>query len=61
MIISINVKEGDTVANGQELLVLEAMKMKNSIRANRSGKVRALRVAIGDQVRKGQVLIEYAD
>lgn len=61
VIIAIHVKEGDAVTVGQELLVLEAMKMKNSIRANRAGKVSALRVAQGDQVRKDQVLIEYTD
>lgn len=60
-IIAIAVKEGVTVKVGQELLTLEAMKMKNSIRASREGKVKAIQVNIGDQVRHGQTLIEYAD
>jgi len=60
-IVAIAVKEGVTVKVGQELLTLEAMKMKNSIRASREGKVKAIRVNIGDQVRHGQALIEYAD
>lgn len=60
-IVAIAVKEGETVKVGQELLTLEAMKMKNSIRASREGKVNAIRVNIGDQVRHGQALIEYAD
>lgn len=60
-IIAIAVKEGTTVKVGQELLTLEAMKMKNSIRASREGKVKAILVNIGDQVRHGQALVEYAD
>ena len=61
VIITINVKEGDSVTVGQEVCVLEAMKMKNSIRANRAGKIAAVRVSTGDQVRKDQVLLEYSD
>ena len=61
VIISINVKEGDSVSVGQEVCVLEAMKMKNSIRANRAGKIAAVRVSVGDQVRKGQALLEFSD
>lgn len=61
VIISVLVKEGDQVEVGQELCVLEAMKMKNSIRANRAGKIAAVRVAAGDQVHHSQVLIEFAD
>ena len=61
VIISINVKEGDSVTVGQEVCVLEAMKMKNSIRANRAGKIAAVRVSTGDQVRKGQALLEFSD
>ncbi|MRR31962.1 biotin/lipoyl-binding protein [bacterium] len=60
-IVAISVKEGAAVKFGQELLVLEAMKMKNSIRASRDGKVKAILVNVGDQVRHGQALVEYAD
>ena len=56
VVISLAVKEGDAVSRGDELLVLEAMKMMNPIRANRSGKVEALLVAVGDHVAKGQAL-----
>jgi len=59
-VIAIAVREGQDVKVGQELLTLEAMKMKNSIRANRDGKVVAIRVNVGDQVRHNQVLLEYA-
>lgn len=61
VIISVSVKAGDKVTFGQELCVLEAMKMKNIIRANRAGTVAAVCVAAGDQVRHGQALVEYTD
>jgi len=61
VIISITVKPGDEVKVGQELLILEAMKMKNAIRANRAGTVAAILVAAGDQVRHSQPLIEFTD
>jgi len=61
VIISITVKPGDAVKQGQELLILEAMKMKNAIRANRAGTVAAILVAAGDQVRHSQPLIEFTD
>lgn len=61
VILSIAVKEGDLVVIGQELFILEAMKMKNIIRANRAGKVGKLCISSGDQVRHNQVLMEYTD
>lgn len=60
-VIAIAVREGQEVKVGQELLTLEAMKMKNSIRSNRDGKIGAIRVNVADQVRHNQVLLEYAD
>ena len=59
-VIAVAVREGDEVTTGQELLTLEAMKMKNAIRSSRDGKIAAIRVNVGDQVRHNQVLIEYA-
>jgi glutaconyl-CoA/methylmalonyl-CoA decarboxylase subunit gamma len=61
VILSVAVGEGASVSVGQEVCVLEAMKMKNVIRAQRSGKVAAVRVANGDHVKHGQILIELAD
>ncbi len=60
VIVALRVAPGDRVEVGQELCTLEAMKMKNSIRAARAGTVAAVRVAVGDQVRHGQPLIELA-
>ena len=56
-VIAINVKEGDTVAAGQTLLVLEAMKMENNIDAERGGVVKQILVAAGATVMEGDTLI----
>ncbi len=61
VIISINVKEGNAVSFGQELCVLEAMKMKNAIRAGRNGTIRKILISEGDSVQHSQVLMEYSD
>lgn len=50
---------GDTVTEGQVLVVLETMKMHTSIQAPKSGTVSALPVAVGDTVREGQTLVEF--
>ena len=59
VILSIVVAVGSAVKRGQTLMVLEAMKMKNEIKADRDGTVAALRVNAGDQVRHGDTLLEY--
>jgi biotin carboxyl carrier protein len=61
VIQKVTVCEGATVDTGQELVVLEAMKMKNIIRATRPGKIGAVLVVTGDHVKHGQVLLTYAD
>ena len=60
-IVSFAVKEGDAVTAGQELCSLEAMKMKNSIRATRAGSIAKIFVKAGDRVSQGQALVEYAE
>ncbi|MBP7999299.1 MAG: acetyl-CoA carboxylase biotin carboxyl carrier protein subunit [Chloroflexi bacterium] len=57
----IAVSEGATVAVGQDLCVLEAMKMNNVIRATRAGKVKAIPIITGQHVRHGDALIELED
>ena len=59
VIIEIKVSAGDTVAYGQELCVLEAMKMKNSIRSGKAGIISKVMVSVGDQVSQNQTLMEY--
>ncbi len=60
-ILSVSVKEGQDVTFGQELVTLEAMKMKSAIRANRAGKIGAIHVAAGDKVGQNQALMDWAD
>lgn len=60
-IVAINVREGESVAEGQELLTLEAMKMKNAIRADRAGVVARIHVSEGDLVQHGEALISWQD
>ena len=57
-ILSIDVKAGDTVKAGQEVLVLEAMKMENSIATDYSGKVKQILVEVGENVATDAVLME---
>ena len=57
VIIDVKVNVGDTVAKGQTVVVLEAMKMENNINADRDGKVTDIRVAKGDTVADGTVLV----
>jgi glutaconyl-CoA/methylmalonyl-CoA decarboxylase subunit gamma len=56
-IVRIDVQPGQTVASGDLLLILEAMKMENEIRSSRAGTVKELRVAPGDRVNKGDPLV----
>lgn len=57
-IIGIKVNVGDRVAYGQEVLILEAMKMEQSIRAAEEGVVKAIKVTVGQSVPYGAVLVE---
>lgn len=56
-IVEIVVKVGQEVEEGQDLLILEAMKMKNRIKSPAAGKVRRINVKVGDTVPKGQNLV----
>lgn len=57
LVLRINVSVGDEVTNGQELLVLEAMKMETPINSPGSGKITSIEVSQGDQISAGQVLL----
>jgi glutaconyl-CoA/methylmalonyl-CoA decarboxylase subunit gamma len=59
-ILSVEVKEGQRVEVGQVLCILEAMKMKNPLRAAHAGTVTEIRVAAGMTVPYGEVLIRTA-
>jgi len=58
VIRSVAVKKGSRVRAGEPLVVLEAMKMQNDIVAPRDAVVRTVRVAPGETVPKGAILVE---
>jgi biotin carboxyl carrier protein len=60
-IIGIKVKVGDKVAEGDEMISIEAMKMENPIMSTVSGTVKEINVAAGQAVKAGDVLasVEY--
>jgi len=57
-VLEILCKVGDEVSAGQNVAVIEAMKMRTSITAPSAGRVQAIPVAVGDTVREGQPLVE---
>lgn len=57
-IFKVLVNPGDEVKKGDNLLVMEAMKMENDIKAEKDGIVSAVKVKVGDTVLQGEVLIE---
>jgi biotin carboxyl carrier protein len=59
LIIELKVAGGDTVNAGDPLLILEAMKMENILKAAGQATVKNVKVKKGDSVEKGQVLIEF--
>ncbi len=56
-VISVAVAAGDEVTAGQELLVVEAMKMQNELRAPRAGRIARVAVAPGQKIELGDVLV----
>ena len=56
-IIEVQVNLGDDVVEGQELLVLEAMKMENPIVSTVGGKIKEINVKVDDKVATKQVMI----
>jgi biotin carboxyl carrier protein len=59
-IMQIFVRNGDNVRKGDKLLIYEAMKMENSILAEKDGTISAIRVQPGDNVLEGDVLLELS-
>ncbi|AHI07338.1 putative methylmalonyl-CoA decarboxylase, gamma-subunit [Bdellovibrio bacteriovorus W] len=60
-IIEIFAKEGDIVKANKPLLIMEAMKMENEMRASRDVKIKEIKVKQGDSVESGAVLIKFED
>lgn len=59
-VVEVLVAEGDEVKAGDEVVILDAMKMKNRLISHISGRVTSVNVQPGDRVAKGSVLVEIA-
>jgi biotin carboxyl carrier protein len=57
-VIEVLVRQGDLVNAGDDIVILDAMKMKNRLKSHVTGKVAAVNVKPGDRVTKGMVLVE---
>ncbi|MDB4731679.1 pyruvate carboxylase, partial [bacterium] len=57
MVVSLAVQEGDSVLEGQKLLVIEAMKMQTTLVAEKKGKVQRVLVKAGSQIETGDLLV----
>ena len=58
LVLEINVQQGQTVEEGDKILILEAMKMENSINIATCATIKKINVKKGQAVEKGQVLVE---
>ena len=59
LLVSMSVKEGDTVEEGQILCSVEAMKMENVFKAEKKGKVKKVNVVAGDSLAVDDIIIEF--
>jgi len=58
VVLSIEVKVGDTLKIGDRMLVLEAMKMENNIVCEKIGTITAINISVGQQVLQNELMIE---
>ncbi|XP_036310527.1 propionyl-CoA carboxylase alpha chain, mitochondrial isoform X3 [Pipistrellus kuhlii] len=58
VVVAVSVSPGDMVSEGQEICVIEAMKMQNSMTAGKTGKVKSVHCKAGDTVGEGDLLME---
>jgi acetyl/propionyl-CoA carboxylase alpha subunit len=61
LVLRVHVAPGQQVVAGAGLVVLEAMKMENELKARAASVVKRVRVVAGEAVEKGQVLVEFED
>ena len=61
LVVQVSVDEGQAVAAGDTLLIVEAMKMENELRAPAAATVKRLLATPGDAVEKGQLLVEFSE
>lgn len=57
-VLDIFIEPGQSVSKGEDLMILDAMKMQNRLKCNMNGKVKSIAVKKGDKVSKGTVLLE---
>ena len=57
-VLDIFIKQGQKVTKGQDLMILDAMKMQNKLKCTMDGKVKLIAVKKGDKVSKGTILLE---
>jgi biotin carboxyl carrier protein len=60
LVVRVQVEPGETVTTGQALVVLEAMKMENELKAAGPGVVAEVTIQAGQVIERGQVLIRFA-
>lgn len=60
LVVSVHVSEGESVQVGQQLAIVEAMKMENILRAEREATVKSIKVEAGQSLAVDQVMIEFA-
>ena len=60
LVVALPASEGDTVQAGQPLAIVDAMKMENVLRAQRDGRIVAVRAKVGDSLAADQVIMEFA-
>lgn len=59
LILEILVKPGNSVAKGDKILILEAMKMENMLKSPGDGVLKSIEVKVGENVEKNQVLVKF--
>ena len=57
LVVSVPVEDGQEIAKGDVLVILESMKMQNELKSPRDGKITRVRVAVGDSVERKQTLL----
>ena len=59
LVLDVLVHEGDEVNEGDDLIILEAMKMENALKAPQSGTIGSVEIKVQDKVDKNQLLLSY--
>ncbi len=58
-ISKLSVSKGSKIKKGEELLILEAMKMKNRILSPKTGKIKSINVEVGQRIAKKEIILEF--